>query len=80
VGDSSQDDDVEELLLKLARLLSSLTGEIIDALKKVENGVISLTAAGLSVSSEAAQEAATAAQHATQLLDQLFPALLSAFR
>ncbi len=29
----------EELLLKLAKLLSAVAGEIMDALKKVENGM-----------------------------------------
>jgi hypothetical protein len=43
-------------------------------------GVISMTALGLGVSDEAAQEASSAAQHASDLLDQLFPALMSAFR
>ncbi len=43
-------------------------------------GVISLTALGLGVSEEAAQEAGSAAQCASQLLEQLFPAVLSAFR
>lgn len=43
-------------------------------------GVISLTAMGLGVSEEAAQEAGGAAQRASQLLEQLFPAVLAAFR
>ncbi|GFH22225.1 tRNA exportin, partial [Haematococcus lacustris] len=73
-------EEQQALLLKLAALLSCLAGEIIDALKKVENGVISLLAAGLAISSEATQDATAVANQASQMLDSLFPALLAAFR
>ncbi|KAJ9528951.1 hypothetical protein QJQ45_000515 [Haematococcus lacustris] len=73
-------EEQQALLLKLAALLSCLAGEIIDALKKVENGVISLLAAGLAISSEATQDATSVANQASQMLDSLFPALLAAFR
>ena len=43
-------------------------------------GVISLQAMGIRVGEEAMQEATAASAQATQLLDMLLPALLSAFR
>lgn len=48
--------DNEELLLRLARLLATLATEIIDSLKRLENGVISMAAVGLSVDDAAMLE------------------------
>ncbi|KAF5841975.1 armadillo-type protein [Dunaliella salina] len=77
---ADEDPGGADLLAKLAHLLACLATETMDCLKKVENGVISLTAMGIGVDEDATQEASAAAASATQLLDTLLPALLSAFR
>eukprot|EP00879_Flechtneria_rotunda_P017634 GHRR01018485.1.p1 GENE.GHRR01018485.1~~GHRR01018485.1.p1 ORF type:complete len:825 (+),score=308.84 GHRR01018485.1:604-3078(+) len=71
--------DDEELLGKYAKLLATLAGEVMDALKRVENVIISFTVAGLGVDDEAGRDAGAAAQTANRLLDSLTRAVLTAF-
>ncbi|GFR43596.1 hypothetical protein Agub_g4693, partial [Astrephomene gubernaculifera] len=77
---TDHDDDEEAVAVRFARLLATLATEIMDSLKRVENGVISLSAVGFPVSEEAASEAARASEAAAGMLSQLFPAVLAAFK
>ncbi|KAG2493435.1 hypothetical protein HYH03_008254 [Edaphochlamys debaryana] len=75
------DDDeaeAEAVVARYARLLATLAAEIMDALKRVENGIISLTAVGFSVTDDAASEATRASQAAAAMLGSLFPAVMAA--
>eukprot|EP00878_Enallax_costatus_P021623 GHUV01022908.1.p1 GENE.GHUV01022908.1~~GHUV01022908.1.p1 ORF type:complete len:615 (+),score=214.70 GHUV01022908.1:523-2367(+) len=72
----NQDD---ELLAKYAKLLATLAGEVMDALKRVENVVISFNVTGLGVDDDASREATLAAQAANSLLESLTRAALTAF-
>ncbi len=54
--------------------------EVLEAWKKVENGVVALEAVGLGIDGEAVAEAAAACGAAAALLAELFPALLAALR
>ncbi|KAL6771255.1 XPO2 [Auxenochlorella protothecoides x Auxenochlorella symbiontica] len=67
-----------ELAAKYARLLACLATEILEAVKKIENAVLSMAAVGLAVDDEAGREAEASARGACALLDALFPALLRA--
>lgn len=69
----------EELLAKYAKLLATLAGEVMDALKRIENVVISFTTLGLGVNDDAGREAGMAAASANQLLESLTRAALNAF-
>ncbi|CAK0782799.1 hypothetical protein CVIRNUC_005994 [Coccomyxa viridis] len=60
-----------------ARLLSALVTEALEAWKKVENSIVSFTAVGISIDSEAASEASAACTTAQALIVSLFPAVLS---
>lgn len=61
-------------------LLAALATEVLEAWKKVENSVLSMSAVGLAVDAEAAAEAAAACAAAQALLDALMPAVLAALR
>ncbi|KFM22934.1 Exportin-T [Auxenochlorella protothecoides] len=61
-----------------AGLLACLATEILEAVKKIENAVLSMAAVGLAVDDEAGREAEASARGACALLDALFPALLRA--
>ncbi|KAK9827309.1 hypothetical protein WJX81_002974 [Elliptochloris bilobata] len=84
-GDGDSDggtdgDDADELELKCAQLLATTAGEVLEAWKKVENGVVSLQAVGLSIDAEAGAEASAACAAATALIAELLPAVLAALR
>ncbi|MEW5306130.1 MAG: hypothetical protein WDW36_008620 [Sanguina aurantia] len=69
----------ETLSSKFARLLATLATEVMEALKRVENGIISFSAMGFDVGDEAAVEANGAAALAASLMAALFPPVLAAF-
>ncbi|GBF91404.1 exportin [Raphidocelis subcapitata] len=69
----------EELIAKVAKLLATMAGEVMDALKRVENSVISMQAVGFEVDDDAGREATAVVEAATRLLEQLTPAVLQAF-
>ncbi|KAG7675140.1 hypothetical protein Ndes2526B_g07998 [Nannochloris sp. 'desiccata'] len=69
-----------ELAANYAKLLAALATEVLEAWKKVENSVLSMAAVGLDVGEEAGAEASAACGAAAQLLDALFPAVLTALR
>lgn len=69
-----------ELATKYAKLLAALATEVLEAWKKVENSVLSMAAVGLDVGEETIAEAQTACAAASQLLNSLFPAVLTALR
>jgi len=73
-------DEEPELAANYAKLLAALATEVLEAWKKVENSVLSMAAVGLDVGEEAGAEASTACGAAAQLLDALFPAVLTALR
>ena len=70
----------QELAVVSAKLLVNLATEILDAWKKVENSVISLQTVGVSLDDEAVLEATASCQTATLMMEQLFPAVVMAFR
>ncbi|WIA12173.1 hypothetical protein OEZ85_012245 [Tetradesmus obliquus] len=72
-------DQDDELLGKYAKLLATLASEVMDALKRVENVVISFNVTGLGVDDDAARDATLAAQAANRLLEALTRAALTAF-
>lgn len=63
-----------------AKLLVSLANEILDAWKKVENGVISLQAVGVQLGDDVVREAMGSAQTAVAMMEQLFPAVVRVLR
>ena len=69
-----------DLAVASAKLLVNLANEILDAWKKVENSVISLQTVGVSLDDEAILEATASCQTATMMMEQLFPAVVTAFR
>ena len=69
-----------ELATKYAKLLAALATEVLEAMKKVENSVLSMAAVGLDVGEEAVGDARTACAAAAQLLNSLFPPVLTALR
>eukprot|EP00798_Chlamydomonas_sp_ICE-L_P025196 gene25196-10836_t len=76
----NMDEDELELVYKFARLLATLSLEVMESLKRVENSVISLTAAGFSVEEETMQEVSGATEVANSLMSTLFPMVMGAFK
>lgn len=70
----------EETAQKLTRLLAALGTEILDCLKKLENGVISFAALGFEVDQEAAREVQTATELGNKLLEHCLAAVLTIFK
>lgn len=54
-----------------------MSAEVLEAWKKVENSIVSFTAVGLTIDSEAAGEATAACNTAQGLVSALFPAVLA---
>ncbi|GAX84343.1 hypothetical protein CEUSTIGMA_g11765.t1 [Chlamydomonas eustigma] len=83
-SDGAEDDGLDEegegLLGRCAHLLATLATEILDSLKRLENGVISLAAIGLSVDDEAAVEVKGGSELGSRQLAALFPVILTAFK
>jgi len=79
-GLPGEQDGEHDLAVKFSKLLAALATEVLEAWKKVENSVLSMTAVGLDVGGEAVAEANAACSAAGQLLDALFPAVLTALR
>eukprot|EP00884_Botryococcus_braunii_P015515 jgi/Botrbrau1/2647/Bobra.0203s0001.1 len=71
-----QADANQELVRTCALLLGSITTELLEAQKRVENGVVSMVACGLAVDEEATNEASAASSAAQNLLRQCFPSML----
>jgi exportin-T len=73
-------DDDHSLAVASSKLLVSLAAEILDAWKKVENSVISLQTVGVSLEDDVIMEATASCQLASSMMEQLFPAVVSALR
>lgn len=68
--------DEQDLAGKYAKLLAAIATETLDAWKKLENHVISLSAVGLAMGEEGLQEAQAACTAGQQIVQQLLPAVL----
>ena len=74
------DGDDHDLAVSCSKLLTNLANEILEAWKKVENGVLSLQAVGVSLEDEVISEACASCNVASSMMDQLFPAIIKIFR
>ncbi|WPT12450.1 Exportin-T [Picochlorum sp. SENEW3] len=72
--------DDHELAVASSKLLVSLATEILEAWKKVENGVLSLQAVGVALDDDVISEANTSCCVAAAMMDQLFPAVVEVFK
>lgn len=74
------EDEDHALGVASAKLLVGLATEILDAWKKVENGVISLQAVGVRLDDDVMREATESVQKAAGMLEQLFPSVVRVLR
>jgi len=79
-GVPGAESDDHELAVASSKLLTNVASEILEAWKKVENSVISMQAVGVSLDDETISEAYASCNTASTMMDQLFPAVVRAFR
>lgn len=79
-GVPGMETDDHELAVASSKLLTNIASEILESWKKVENSVISMQAVGVSLDDETISEAYASCSTASAMMDQLFPAVVKAFR
>ena len=68
------------LAVSYSKLLASLATEVLEAWKRVENSMLSMSAVGLDIGADAGAEASSTCTAASEMLDALFPAVLEALK